>query len=843
MSVGYNKSSVIGGSLDPIVISQLEQRSNQVSKLRRTPEDLTYLHSKTSWVKMTSSVNVGDSSTLAQNNILFGGVLAPDNQMRSGMDFNNTSNPAYTNPEVTEYYKSLGIRPMPGISDVTISSKNTFGTLREAKVNFKCWTVDQLTDLEKLYMRPGFTVVLEWGHSIFIENDSTTGNTKISSDINTVSNLLEKGIKKDQIMGEIYDRKKEFSGNYDGFFGYIKNFQWSYNPQGGYDCVCDIITMGEIIESIGLLVTPQQSTGKAEPAFKRRKKTSETEAQEEDQGFFDSVADFFSSEEEETTPEKSKEVKPDVNATATAFHAFLNTIRTAKPEYKDYKQNKKYKDTEVYTDLEKYNSYLYTKIVDSYFGKLPFQVLEYGVNGKDDVNFWNKTLRYITFRDFLALLNESFIFGEPDGKKLIQFSTSFIKSPMLTFRDHIGIDLGVCLLSKNQHAKDNLVYDPSISRTGGTASIKLITNYEIEVVEDIYSKFPQDRIKLEKQKIYQGDNTFTPGTSILDIWINVDYLFSKATSMITSPNTDLQTVLNFVRQVLRDLQVNLGDVNDFDLHYDEEIFTYFAVDRKVIPEDDLSVINLTGLKSTVTDISLTSKITSKLSSMLAVSAQATKSDVSLNTQNMFRWNAGLTDRFIPKKVLYDSVVEGSASINTDDFKSLYDYIKYVNEERYYIKDEVTGLKTVHRHLMQKLLEEADTVSKKSSAGIIPFELSFTLDGIGGLKIGQAFKINEGILPETYDESIGFLINGIDHSISDNRWSTTVKAQTILVKPPASTTPPLEENITDVLVETVVSEPDFQPSKNTQRLPNSLFTTTPQITSSVIGITNNPGDPA
>jgi len=148
---------------------------------------------------------------------------------------------------------------MPGITGVNIVSKNQFGTLRQATVDFKCWSVEQLTELEKLFLRPGFSILLEWGNSVYVDNKGD-----IQSSIITLSdrkNYFQGGYTKEKVLEEIIQLKKSSSNNYDGMFGYIKNFQWSYNNEGGYHCRCDIISFGELIESVKIIVTPSFSTG------------------------------------------------------------------------------------------------------------------------------------------------------------------------------------------------------------------------------------------------------------------------------------------------------------------------------------------------------------------------------------------------------------------------------------------------------------------------------------------------------------------------------------------------------------------------------------------------------
>jgi hypothetical protein len=67
-------------------------------------------------------------------------------------------------------------------------------------------------------------------------------------------------------------------------------------------------------------------------------------------------------------------------------------------------------------------------------------------------------------------------------------------------------------------------------------------------------------------------------------------------------------------------------------------------------------------------------------------------------------------------------------------------------------------------------------------GLIPLQLSLTLDGISGFKIGQVFKIGSKsspsyILPDVYD-SYGFIVTGVDSNVgTDGKWTTTLRAQT------------------------------------------------------------------
>jgi hypothetical protein len=52
------------------------------------------------------------------------------------------------------------------------------------------------------------------------------------------------------MLNNIQKKRSDYSGNYDGFFGKVSNFTWSFNPDGSYDISIDLITLGDVIESL-----------------------------------------------------------------------------------------------------------------------------------------------------------------------------------------------------------------------------------------------------------------------------------------------------------------------------------------------------------------------------------------------------------------------------------------------------------------------------------------------------------------------------------------------------------------------------------------------------------------
>jgi hypothetical protein len=241
--------SIFKDTFIPAVQKQLDSRQKAVKK--RSPQAIQYLNTRNAWIRMTSSVNVNQSSALANAYKLQGGTLS-GNTPRAGVG--NTSNTAYSaiNPGGTA--NARGIRPMPGIVDITIRSKSAYGSMREVVVNFQCWDITQLEDLELLYMRPGYTALVEWGWLPYLVTEDSVQNNIQTFDI------IDKIRPKETIWKDLFDISKATGGNYDAMFGYVKNYSWAARPDGGYDCSTTIISIGEVIESLKVNYAPLNLT-------------------------------------------------------------------------------------------------------------------------------------------------------------------------------------------------------------------------------------------------------------------------------------------------------------------------------------------------------------------------------------------------------------------------------------------------------------------------------------------------------------------------------------------------------------------------------------------------------
>jgi len=256
-------TNIVGVPFKRYVKDQIFTRAYQSSTFDRNEDQVMYLANKNCWIRMASFVSVVDpigqsSDELARNWVLMGGTsyYTPDDQgiytknnLRSGIELSNpvniTNNSAYglggTNQQ--------GFRPMPGITSATIEHAGTAGSLRIANIKFKVWNREQLDIIDTLYFRLGYSCLIEWGHTSYIDNKTKKlQNLIFPLDIfNTKDETLKT---KEGIARKINEKRIETSGNYDGMYGLISNYEWNQSSDGGYDCNVKLTGLGSVIDSL-----------------------------------------------------------------------------------------------------------------------------------------------------------------------------------------------------------------------------------------------------------------------------------------------------------------------------------------------------------------------------------------------------------------------------------------------------------------------------------------------------------------------------------------------------------------------------------------------------------------
>jgi murein DD-endopeptidase MepM/ murein hydrolase activator NlpD len=232
-----------GSFIPASTIKQIQVRGNLLAKDGKSLEEIRCTNACAPWIVFRSGVNVGDDgANTAKRCTLLGGEqtgIGGANR-RSGLGTRGVN--AYGQDSV------FGMRPMPGITNMTVKNLDTWGCVREATVTFSVWSKGDLEDMSKVFFRPGYSALLEWGHSIYITNSGKIENSTAAMCIsdeewfNTNKSLLD-------FDDELKERRKQYDGNYDGLCGLITNFSYSLQKTGGFECTVKMLSRGSVIFS------------------------------------------------------------------------------------------------------------------------------------------------------------------------------------------------------------------------------------------------------------------------------------------------------------------------------------------------------------------------------------------------------------------------------------------------------------------------------------------------------------------------------------------------------------------------------------------------------------------
>jgi hypothetical protein len=291
------KRNILGEGFLPYVKQQIEVRQLALSpSLNDTysRNQLLYMTTKTPWVKLTSGVNVSEAkakelgvpglagSLLAKTSVLEAGKKyfeditvgidtdnprLVDSTFTQGVNFTSFDTaygyapgvglPSYEveypldkagNVVLPNDFTAYGRSPVPGIISVDIKPIGQQGTVREATIQIICHNLAQFKIIDALYLRLKYSILLEWGHSIFYDNNGNLITNFYPDEANNY--FISEGNTQDVILSKIEKLRQQSCGNYDGFLGYVTNFTWTYRKDGGYDITLHARSAGDVIESI-----------------------------------------------------------------------------------------------------------------------------------------------------------------------------------------------------------------------------------------------------------------------------------------------------------------------------------------------------------------------------------------------------------------------------------------------------------------------------------------------------------------------------------------------------------------------------------------------------------------
>lgn len=795
-------SNITGGPLDKWVQNQIKIRQqiigNNPEALSEIGERVLYNNNRNAWVRLASSVNtlLGFKFGFETNDIFYDEILSKEFVLFGGVNFNPSITKGGVVPDqflqnsiiASSGYsyglggKEQGYQPLPGLDSVKISHLNK-GAIRKFDIRLRAHNRTQLEIIETLYLRLGYYMLLEWGHTSYVnsKNEFIT-----SPEYNTPAfNLFyEKDTVDNDVVGAISEHRRETAGNYDGALLKVDNFSWTLETDGSYSIFLSGVSKGGLLDSLLLnypedtntpsmdyiVVNPDKTKkerilrtlGKSDTGGSDlNKHYSKVISNKLSQGEFDELFKAGAIQKPDEFEEQEKlnisfENELDNDNTITILDQRKSALNKILFKYhKDLKRAnwRKINNKNRYKTLE--NNNLITLKFDN-------------PNNSEDGFAYN----YITLRKLLDDIQN--ILKNSRNNPGINIDSEVEKNFMFTHWFQHSADPSICLIPFD-YVQDNGVKQQLLGNILGTGF-----------------------------RVGDGNETQFQG-KIMNIHVNMEWV-AKCLQNSTQADSGEISLYEFLDKLIAGIQKSLGGINNLNITYleeKEEGSGLTIYDDTIIPgvtstPSDEIALRLFGVRpnaegSFVRNISTQSKITSKMATQIAIGSTA--SGVNNSTTLLSRWNEGMEDRLEAAKRRKqtsnsDSTSNSSQKLLENINKRYLKHLEFIKETYIDFKHPAPRVTTTAQSNLKYLLEYDLAVKtlngNLAGKGFIPIDLSLELDGISGILLYQRIKTSEEVLPYSYNNKVNFIVQAMDHTIQNNEWTTTLSTLAVPKKTDLST---------------------------------------------------------
>lgn len=708
-----------------------------------------WINRKTPWIRATSMAEINGFGDFRKKWILFGGLAQknlssgykqmyniPENMFqatRKETSYINTftktldqvgfgsfvetfaPSAATETKKVTEKLgKSTTIanRPIPGITSVEVKNKGSMGAVREATISFVCWDLAQLSILEQLYMTPGISIILEWGWSLDMNGDPIYEN--LSSYVENDTNITKK----------IVQKVKQTGGHYDGMQGPITDFNWSLRDDGGFDCSTTIVSMADTFLAIDV------------HSKSRNFSTKPTDDKEDDRKHLqENFLAVYEAVYHELDKKNILKLEGDVVAQRIVYDKDRETRRANRNRQQVRDDNVARaviaSKNEVFVTWDFIEQELINKNL-SYFTDNDVE-LRPRVNSKD---VW------INYRDNL-MSADPYVCLFPDARLNFLFEPTKRKRRVAKLIEGVSAGFG----------RPIGISDTYIS--GLRDYSQLYDDIDISLKQDFF-KPDEDKIRLSR----------------LLVNLNFVYETHNATS----------TLHDFLMKLLTGISEACGNMWTFKLMIDEDNpeEIYVADVKTVESRDKIKpyIFSVYNRNSIVKAVTLNTEVDQKLKTHIMYGVNksiAEQKDIGRESTLGFRFYGRDIKNLVYKnartnsnKIEYGSVEQ----MPEEDINKNLDIAlnRLVNKRN---KD------TSHRAkvALNKYILDVDEDSKGQmplDMGFValPVKLELTIDGIGGIKFGNAIDVD--YKPDRYKGYSSFQITNVSQTINKDTWDTTLE---------------------------------------------------------------------
>ena len=827
--------NILGQPFAPWVTKQINIRQESLGYVKYGEKDLLYQNTKTPWIRLASSVDI-ERATDSKGNFTNDGVLekfanigVPQNAMQGkiaarnfilqggamGIADNgdiikyqglNTSNSFYNGAYGWGETTERGFVPLPGIIDASLVYYNN-GALSKAVINMKCFSRNQLALMDALYMRPGYNLLLEFGWTCWLDNQ--TGLLKTfdvfqspalgfmlgdnpQGTLDNPSNF--------EIPRLIQSERKKTSGNYEGVFGKITNFNWSFESDGSYSCQTTLTGMGGVIESLKI-------NGAS-----------------------------FSKKEKELIKTYEESIEVIEEAIGVEFEEATDALNAIK----------------LRTELDDKLNFYYQKFSNSTKFKAN-RTIDYGlqdvyINNFADPNdkFKEKTLRiknamigfdgvdtdeednilpvcYMSLGMLFAIIQDNFLLYNESGKPYFSFDMNFF---------NLEEDDNYILNLPGQFSANPLVCYTPYNNVPFITGFRNGVNIPETNMSTIFGRV-KDKFIIESGKSqYLGRLAY--------VYVNFQFVKKCLAEAPRDANDGSLALLPLLKTIISGICKARGGINSIMIHEDintntikfiEEVPQNWASEIPPKSEgDEFCNINTFGVKdkvegSIVRSIDLNASISKEFASMISIGAQSNGNQLNENATAFSKYNRGLIDRTFREKITkkkdtksdktkIEKVEETLGTIwngNMNDVNSSSKGLFYsILTKLKWISKNIISLESNNVTFMKMLQGSLTTENVISSPFFLPFNLSLDIDGISGIKLYEKFTIDDSVLPPSYDKnSVDLQIKAANHTVSAEDWVTKIETQSV---PRSKETKVAQvKNNTSIEVEEVQVDPFIPPT--------------------------------
>jgi hypothetical protein len=736
----------------------------------------------------------------------------------------------------------MGINAMPGITGFNVKSRN-MGSLREVTVNIRANNENQFKIIDNLYCRIGYTMFLEWGNSQYFNNSG--GYISVNDD--NAPSLIPTFLTKKYGLNEVscpskflkyIEKNRERSyGNYDAFFGRVKNFSWEFNQAGYYEITLSLISWGDIIESLGVdgqygsqPVSYEEGGANVQPnnnsalssflsiAAQPIQKVTTTLIQSTKEG----LSDQLITQIEAASTFKTTLVAATSDEFKTSTGAFVSDST----------------DITNQTSSDSAPSINYTRLETS-VNKIISATAQFG----SDKFF------YIRFGDILDFIKDRLLIYHPEceNEPIVDIDTEDTNycyysgvnvsadPSKVMVRAELPFDVPTLKILASQDTK---IVDKNKDGKDDTNE----ADWTYEVRFDHIFNLTQAKIERFVQNITNGTSNIQVG-KIMNIYFEYQFLLDTI-QQLRDQKTKKLPLFDFLNKLCETASSCLGGVNRLAIRLkDDNILQIYDQNPIYGTQDSPSsnIINLYGINpnkrtidtqsleetisgegSFVTEFNIKTELTNEFSTTVAIGAQAQGSVIGEDSTGLSKWNYGLVDRYYPSKIdslqkannqdnptteerinrilgqlkfLWLGYAEGSIFNNVQDplklgiFGSVESPITRSNNvylfknfqtTRYaeFVKLQQDYLQELIKYKMELDNANRDTKYGTNQIGMLPINISVTMDGLSGIRIYDRLAIDTRFIPNYYPQTLVWIIKGVSHEIRNNKWYT--KLETIAV---------------------------------------------------------------